>query len=111
MRLGTAVLFGGLLIGVAACSVTPVSPKGGATPGVHEWRGQIVELRRDEGYMVVRSRERLLDHVFRITPQTQITSEAAVPLNLEVGQWVTVHYHDGKAEPRPPTALRVDVIP
>ena len=106
-----AVLLGGLFMGAVACSVTPVSHGRGATPSVEEWRGQIVELRRDQGYMVVRSRERLLDHIFQITPKTEVTSEAPVPLDLELGQWVTVHYQNGKAEDGPPTALRVDIIP
>lgn len=106
-----AVLLGSLCVGAAACSMTPVSQERGAAPGVEEWRGQIVELHRDQGYMVVRSRERLLDHVFRITPKTEVSSEAPVPLHLELGQWVTVHYQNGKAEDRPPTALRVDIIP
>lgn len=105
------VLLAALLGGAVACSVTRVSPEGGVALSVQEWRGQIVELNRGEGYMVVRSRERLLDHVFRITPQTEITSQALVPPHLEPGQWVTVQYHNERTEHGPPAALRVVVIP
>ena len=57
-----------------SCSAPWVSPPGGDSVEIEQWRGQIVELDRDRGYMVVRSRERFLDYVFQITPETEITS-------------------------------------
>lgn len=60
--------------------------------------------------MVVRSRERFLDYVFQITPETKITSEVQVSSPLEPGRWVTVEYRKDRSEPGPPAALRVVVI-
>ncbi len=107
MRLAITVLLGGLLLGAVACAVARVSLEG----EVREWQGQIVKLDHTEGYVVVRSRERLLDHVFRITSETEITSQALMPPHLELGQQVTVQYHDDKTQPGLPAALRIVVIP
>ena len=60
--------------------------------------------------MVVRSRERFLDYVFQITPETEITSQVQVSSSLEPGQWVTVEYRKDRSEHGPPAALRV-VVP
>ncbi len=91
-----------LLVTAAACAVTRAE--------VQEWQGRIVEIDREREYFVVRSRERLIDHVFRITPNTKITSKALSPLPLETGQWVTVEYHKDGTQPGPPTALRIVVV-
>ncbi|MFQ5989962.1 MAG: hypothetical protein ACE5K9_08610 [Candidatus Methylomirabilales bacterium] len=102
MKLTRTILLAALLAGAAACALTRAE--------VQEWRGRIVEINREQAYFVVRSRERLIDHVFRITPETEITSQAIGPLPLEPGQWVTVEYHKGGTQPGPPTALRVVVV-
>ena len=94
-----------LLIGSVSCSLPWTYREGGGALGLDEWQGQIVELNRDQGYMVVRSRERLLDYAFRITPKTEVSSPA-----LERGQWVTVQYRRDSATPGPPAALRVVVV-
>lgn len=127
VRFGTILLLEGLLVAAVACAPTRISPEGKATPGVsrdaastsglalparpEEWHGQIVKIDQDGGYIVVRSRERLLDHVFRLTPQTEITSKASPPPVLEPGQWVTVQYHKDRTQVGPPEALRVVVAP
>jgi len=77
---------------------------------VQEWRGQIVELNRDRGYIVVRSQERLLDYVFRLTPKTEITTQGPARRSLEPGQWVSVQYEQGRSKEGPPAAVRVQVI-
>jgi hypothetical protein len=69
-----------------------------------------VEIDRERAYFIVRSRDRLIDHVFRITPATEIASETSVPLPLEAGRWVTVEYHKDGTRPGPPAALRVVVV-
>jgi hypothetical protein len=101
-RAVTGVLLTALLVTAAACAVTRAE--------VQEWQGRIVEIDREREYFVVRSRERLIDHVFRITPNTEITSKALSPLPLETGQWVTVEYHKDGTQPGPPTALRIVVV-
>lgn len=60
--------------------------------------------------MVVRSPERLLDHVFQITRETEITTEASVSPSLEPGRWVTVRYREDGADQGPPVAVHVVVI-
>ncbi|MFQ5846168.1 MAG: hypothetical protein ACE5IQ_00675 [Candidatus Methylomirabilales bacterium] len=110
MRLAETLLLVSLVLGAGACSVPGVAPEGEGTLDVREWQGQIVQLDRDRGVMVVRSQERLLDHVFQITPETEISSQAPVPASLEPGQWVTVQYQKEKSRPGPPAALRVLVI-
>jgi hypothetical protein len=77
---------------------------------VQEWQGQIVALNRDQGYIVVRSQERLLDYVFRLTPRTEITAQGPAKRSLEPGQWVTVQYQRDESKQGPPAALRVQVI-
>lgn len=104
-----SLLLVSLLVGVVACSAGLVG-LGEETVEVQEWRGQIVKFDRDRGYMVVRSRERLLDFVFQITPETEIASETVVPPALRPGQWVTVQYYEDRFEQKPPAALRVVVI-
>lgn len=110
MRLVSTTLLVSLVMGTAGCSVPWVSPAGEGTPGAQEWQGQIVQLDRDQGYMVVRSSERLLDYVFLITLETEITSKSRVSPPLERGQWVTVVYRRESSDLGPPVALRVVVI-
>jgi hypothetical protein len=105
MRWAIALLLATLCVGAAACSVPWFGPQ-----EVQEWQGQIVELNRDRGYIVVRSRERLLDYVFRLTPKTEITTEGPARRPLEPGQWVTVQYEKDRSTEAPPAALRVQVI-
>lgn len=104
------LLLASLLVGAMSCSAPWVSPPGGDSVEIELWRGQIVELDRDQGYMVVRSRERFLDYVFQITPETEITSQVQVSSSLKPGQWVTVEYRKDRSEHGPPAALRVVVI-
>jgi hypothetical protein len=99
-----------LLVGAAACSVPWVSPSGDLTSEAQEWQGQIVEVNREKGLMVVRSSERLLDHAFQITPETEITADDGASHSLQRGQWVTVQYREDPSDPRPPVAVRVVVI-
>ncbi len=101
------ILLVSLAVGAAACSVPWVSPSGDVAAEAQEWRGQIVALDQDQGYMVVRSPERLLDHVFQITGETEITTEASATPSLERGQWVTVQYREDRSDHRPPVAVRV----
>ena len=96
------VLLAVLLITAAACAVT--------RGGVEEWQGRIVEIDRERAYVVVRSRDRLIDHVFRITPDTKITSQALAPVALEAGQRVTVEYRRDGTQPGPPAARRIVVV-
>jgi hypothetical protein len=110
VRLVMTMVLVALLVGAAGCSVPWVSPSGGVTNGAQEWRGQIVELNRAQGYMVVRSPERLLDHVFQITRETEITAEDGMSPSLTRGQWVTVQYREDRSDQRPPVAVRVVVI-
>lgn len=104
-----SLLLATVLVGVVACSAGLVG-LGEEAVEVEEWRGQIVKFDRDQGYMVVRSRERLLDFVFQITPKTKITSETVAPPSLELGRWVTVEYYKDQSRQTPPAALRVVVI-
>ncbi len=104
MRWGIPLLLA-ILLGAGACSVPLVGPR-----EVQEWKGQIVELNRDRGYIVVRSQERLLDYVFRLTPKTEITAQGPARRSLEPGQWVTVQYERERSREGPPAALRVQVI-
>lgn len=104
MRWGIPLLLA-ILVGAGACSVPLVGPR-----EVQEWKGQIVELNRDRGYIVVRSQERLLDYVFRLTPKTEITTQGPAKRSLEPGQWVTVQYERDRSREGPPAALRVQVI-
>jgi hypothetical protein len=75
-----------------------------------EWRGQIVEVDRARGYLVVRSKDRLLDHVFRITAETKIEADTTRLTVLEPGQWVAVQYQSDATRSGPPDALRITVI-
>ncbi len=102
VKLTRIILLAGLLAVAAACGLTRAE--------VQEWPGRVVEINREQAYFVVRSRERLIDHVFRITPETEITSQNVGPLPLETGQWVTVEYHKGGTRSGPPAALRVVVV-
>lgn len=104
MRWGIPLLLA-ILVGAGACSVPLIGPR-----EVQEWKGQIVELNRDRGYIVVRSQERLLDYVFRLTPKTEITTQGPAKRSLEPGQWVTVQYERDRSREGPPAALRVQVI-
>ncbi len=104
-----SLLLVSLLVGGVACSAGLVG-LGKETVEVQEWRGQIVKFDRDQGYMVVRSRERLLDFVFQITPETEIASETVMPPTLQRGRWVTVQYYEYRSEKKPPAALRIVVI-
>lgn len=90
-----------ILVTAAACAVTRAD--------VEEWQGRVVEIDRERAYVVVRSRERLIDHVFRITPSTRITSQAEVPPPLEAGQRVTVQFRRDGTHPGPPAALQIIV--
>lgn len=110
VRLAMTTLLVALLVGGAACSVPYVSPSGGLTSEDQEWRGQIVEVNRAQGYMVVRSPERLLDHVFQITRETEITAEDGISPTLTRGQWVAVRYREDRSDQAPPVAVRVEVI-
>ncbi|MFQ5802373.1 MAG: hypothetical protein ACE5JQ_05690 [Candidatus Methylomirabilales bacterium] len=101
-RAVTGVLLAALLVTAGACAVKRAE--------VREWQGRIVEINRERAYFVVRSRERLIDHVFRITPKTEIASQASAPLPLEAGQWVTVEYFKDGTQPGPPAALRIVVV-
>jgi hypothetical protein len=105
MRWAIPLLLASLLVGAAACSVPWVGSR-----EVEEWQGQIVELNRDRGYIVVRSQERLLDYVFRLTPKTEITAQGPARRSLERGQWVTVRYERDRSTEGPPAAIRVQVI-
>lgn len=96
------VLVAVLLITAAACAHTRAA--------VEEWPGRIVEIDREQAYVVVRSRDRLIDHVFRITPDTKIMSQASGPLALEAGQRVTVEYRRDGPQSGPPAALRIVVV-
>ncbi len=109
-RLVMMTLLAALLVGAAACSAPWVSRSQGVKGEAQEWRGQIVSFDRNQGYMVVRSLERLLDHGFRITRETEITTGSSVSPALERGQWVTVQYHKDTSDPGPPVAVRVVVI-
>jgi len=91
-----------LLVTAAACAVTRAD--------VEEWQGRIVAIDEERAYLVVRSRERLIDHVFRITPRTTITSQAVASPPLEAGQRVTVQYRRDETHAGPPVALRIIVI-
>lgn len=106
---GMSLLLASVLVGAVACSAGLVG-LGEEAVEVEEWRGQIVKFDRDQGYMVVRSRERLLDFTFQITPKTKIASETAAPPSLELGRWVTVEYYKNQSRQKPPAALRVVVI-
>jgi len=75
-----------------------------------EWRGQIVEMDRARGYLVVRSKDRLLDHVFRITAETKIEAGTAPSTVLHPGQWVAVQYQSDATRSGPPAALRIIVL-
>lgn len=103
------ILLVALAVGAVGCSVPWVTPSGD-TRTAQEWRGQIIELNRDQGYIVVRSQERLLDHVFQVTRETEITGEASGSPSLEPGRWVTVRYREDGAAQGPPVAVRVFVI-
>jgi len=105
MRWAIPLLLASLLLGAGACSVPWLGDR-----DVQEWRGQIVELNRDRGYIVVRSQERLLDYVFRLTSKTEITAQGPARRSLEPGQWVTVQYEKDRSADGPPAALRVQVI-
>lgn len=109
-RLVMTTLLAALLVGSAACSAPWVNPSRGVTGEAQEWRGQIVSFDRNQGYMVVRSPELLLDHVFQITRETEVTAESRVSPSLERGQWVTVQYRKDTSDPGPPVAVRVVVI-
>lgn len=103
-----AILLVSILLGVAACS-RPWVGRSGEVDAL-EWRGQIVELNRPQGYVVVRSTERLLDHAFQLTRETKITAEDGTPPSLQRGQWVTVQYREDKSDQGPPVAVRIFVI-
>jgi hypothetical protein len=105
MRWTIALLLAGLLVGAASCSAPRLGHR-----EVQEWQGQIVELNRDRGYIVVRSQERLLDYVFRLTPKTEITAQGPARRSLEPGQWVTIRFEQDQSKGGPPAALRVQVI-
>ncbi|MGH7370933.1 MAG: hypothetical protein ACREJL_08255 [Candidatus Methylomirabilales bacterium] len=105
MRWAIPLLLASLLLGAGACSVPWLGDR-----EVQEWRGQIVELNRDRGYIVVRSQERLLDYVFRLTSKTEIIAQGPARRSLEPGQWVTVQYEKDRSADGPPAALRVQVI-
>lgn len=109
-RLVTTTLLAALLVGAAACSAPWATPSRAVTGEAQEWRGQIVSFDRNQGYMVVRSPELLLDHVFQITRETEVTAESPVSPSLERGQWVTVQYRKDTSDPGPPVAVRVVVI-
>jgi hypothetical protein len=100
----------GVIVGGVSCSSVGLRSPGGGPFELEEWQGQVVELNRERGYIVVRSQERLLDHVFRITPETEITSQGSLPSPLEPGRWVAVQYQRVKSKERPPAALRLVVI-
>lgn len=133
----TALLLGILLFLGAACSSTQLgpgprvspppisskdsSPQADVSPRAgpsrpseakvrEEWRGQIVEMDRARGYLVVRSKERLLDHVFRITAETKIEAGTSPSTVLEPGQWVAVEYQSDATRSGPPVAFRITVI-
>lgn len=110
MRLVMTILLVTLLVGAAACSVPYISPSRGLSSEAQEWRGQIVEVNRAQGYMVVRSPERLLDHVFQITRETEIAAEDGMSPALTRGQWVAVQYREDRSDQTPPVAVRVEVI-
>ena len=101
-RAVTGVFLAALLVTAAACAVTRAD--------VEEWQGRVVEIDQERAYVVVRSRERLIDHVFRITPDTTITSRAMVSPALEAGQSVTVQFRRDGTHPGPPAALRIIVV-
>jgi hypothetical protein len=107
MRLALTILFVNFVVGAVACSAPWINPSGSVAGEAQEWRGQIVSLDRDQGYMVVRSPERLLDHVFQITRETEIATETPVSPSLERGQWVIVQYREDRSGPGPPVAIRV----
>jgi hypothetical protein len=110
LKRGVILIVLGLFVGSISCGAPWTYRDGGAGTGLDEWQGQIVELNREQGTIVVRSRERLLDYAFRITPRTEITSPARGSASLETGQWVTVQYRRDSDKPGPPAALRVVVI-
>ncbi len=125
----TVLVLSTLVILVAACSSTriatdlhtarpaiaPMDPSSDPLRPSHarvteEWRGRVVEVDRIRGYVVVRSKDRLLDHVFQITTETEIDAGTAASKVLEPGQWVAVEYQRDATRSGPPVALRIVVI-